>query len=410
MSSRLALPGCIALLSSLFLAGCYESGLPAGELPDLGVVPDLRGTCPAEPAFGRTTHHTMGPGSTALLAIADLDRDGRPDLIGIRADFPEKHQPDHISIAYAKPDGGFREPILRSFGRTLTGVVAGDLDGDGRPDLVVQTVEPSSILVLHNGADDQLSVAADILILDNTSELVLADLDVDGDLDIVANNAGYRAVLILLNQASREFTLRSMVQHHGVATSGIAVADIDGDRRPDLLVSNFNEKTITLSSGRGDGTFSAGTDHPTGGMLFDLAVGDVDGDRAPDVIAADFTNGRHVLFRNQGNGALAAPTPLPLPDKTPGQKLGIADVTGDGLPELFYVHPLARSAGVLTNAGGGRFRPARNFPIGREAIGIQVADLDGDGALDLVTTTVGGMLGNPGEPVYATILHNLCGP
>lgn len=410
MTSRTVPSAFGVLVFGLFVGGCAESGLPAGELPDLGVVPDLRGACPAQPAFGRTAHYAIGPNVSFLHAIADLDRDGRGDLLATGSGV-FSGQLDELVVAYGQPGGGFRAPLLLRSAELLGPTVAGDLDGDGWLDLVTAEEVRSVLLVLRNGGGgggDRFSVAAEIPVPENPHELGLADLDADGDLDLVVNGSGYRGMEILLNQGGLGFARRGTVLHHGVATIGLSVADMNGDRRPDLIVANHNENTVTVYSGRGDGSF-AGADFPVGGLTMAVSVGDVDGDRAPDVITADLKS-RYLLLRNRGDGSLEAPAPLPFPDAIPSQRLAIADVTGDGLPELFYVHLRAQSAGVLVNAGGGRFRPPRHFPIGREAYGIQLADLDGDRALDLVMASIDGPREDPATTAHATVLYNLCSP
>jgi FG-GAP-like repeat len=187
------------------------------------------------PSFARPRHYSTGP-SPQSVAIADLDRDGKPDLaVGGDGD---------ATVSVLKNVGGGRfqdtpEDTQATGGRPGS-IAAGDLTGDGAPDLVTANADPSSVSVLVNDG--------------------LGAFDAHPP-------RNYRV---------------------GPDLVSVAIGDVNGDGKPDLAVADDSANTASVLMNIGGGRFRPKVDYPAGrGPIF-VAIGDLNGDGAPDLAVADW--------------------------------------------------------------------------------------------------------------------------
>jgi FG-GAP-like repeat/PASTA domain len=166
----------------------------------------------------------------------------------------------------------------------------------------------------------------------------------------------------------------------------IAVGDLNGDGKPDVVTSNENDSTIAVLLNRGGGRLGAPRRYDAGEIPYGVAIHDLNGDRKPDAVVADFVSSGSVLvFLNKGGGALADPAVYP----AGGSPVSVAfgDLNDDGHPDLVASNTESRNVSVFINNGDGTFQPRINYSAGEDPHTVQVGDVNGDGRPDIVVSS-----------------------
>ena len=256
------------------------------------------------------------------------------------------------------------------------------------------------------------------------TSVALADVNGDGNLDvIVANrcatsdtcpNGGTVGVLL----GNGDGSLQPVVTYNsgGSYASFVTVGDLNGDGKPDLIVANSSMAQfrpvggIGILFGNGDGTFQPAVSYAAdGNPIYGVAVADFNHDGIADVAIANsqtpnyYYLGTVSVLLGTGGGKFQAAQIYSSGYWT--NSVVAADVNGDGAADLLVGD--SSSVSVLLGVGDGTFQPATAYPsAGNEGCCIAVADVNGDGKLDLVAvnpfgpnrvngySTVGVLLGN----------------
>ena len=197
----------------------------------------------------------------------------------------------------------------------------------------------------------------------------------------------------------------------------MAVADVNGDGIPDLVVANKTSSSVSVLLGNGDGTFQAQQTFAAGPGPTSVAVGDVNGDGNPDIAVADYSGSTVSVLLGNGNGTFQAQQTF-----TSGAApyaVTMADVNGDGKPDLAVANYGGFSVSVLLGNGDGTFQAAQTFvSTGAGPDDVAAGDVNGDGRLDLAVVNfssgtakviLGSGKGNFTGQVY-TISNSSSGP
>ncbi len=291
-------------------------------------------------------------------------------------------------------------PVTYATGLSVWNVAAGDLNGDGKPDLVVGNTEDKSSggdctvgAYLNKGGGAFAAMAVSPYGPNaqppQPGGLVLADFDGNGKLDLVGAGGGVQAnPQFLPGNGDGSFGAAVAIPVRGVAADtvipeGILVSDFNGDKKPDLLIANDIKFGILMNSGSAQFTE---VDYLLTGYPGGFAAADLSGDGKPEVIVADVQHGKVVVFPNDGTGAFGGP-PLAYPVQagpdSGGRRVAAADFNGDGAIDV-AVSNEGTTVTILENLGNTSLgNPAYysvSNPFGATLV---AADLNGDGKPDL---------------------------
>jgi alpha-tubulin suppressor-like RCC1 family protein len=351
-----------------------------------------------------------GPGQ---VVIADLDGDGKPDLI-----IPDSYAGvisiyQNISTNGSLTAGSFGPrvdlPLLPTSGANPYVIVAADMDGDGRLDLVVLNPDSNVVSIVRNislpGLLTTNSFAARIDLSGGNvmRGLVVQDLNGDGKPEIVTANSGDNTISVFQNLSAVGNI--SFAPRVNFATDsqpqGLVVGDLDGDGNPDLMAVNWNSSTLSVFRNLGTGgtitpnSFTPEVSIPTLATPFPIAIGDLDGDGKLDLVVGGSENSSAIaVYRNTstvGNltaGSFAAPVTFAAPGWV--NSIALADLDGDGKLDIALVSQISSVFSIFKNVSQpGSFTTASlaarlDYPAGYNPNGIAIGDLDGDGRPDVV--------------------------
>jgi hypothetical protein len=208
----------------------------------------------------------------------------------------------------------------------------------------------------------------------------------------------------------------------GIWPDSLTAADLDADGDGDIVVADSYDDTIGVFLGDGTGALSPRVDYPVGTYAHAPVVVDMDGDGVLDVVVASrgpdpFADdaGRIAVLLGKGDGTLADPVMYSAPGP---YALAVADLDGDGDPDVAATSIGTACVAVLTGNGDGTLAAAVTYPAGKRPFSVVATDLDGDDAQDLVVaneedSTLGVLSGN-GDGTFAAqitydVMQNPCG-
>ena len=223
--------------------------------------------------------------------------------------------------------------------------------------------------------------------------LALGDVNGDKAIDVVV--ADWIAnVSVLLGNG--DGTLRPQQTSPIAPLNDVAIGDLNGDGKPDLAVSSYENITATVDVllGNGDGTFQAPVTYPAGSCYGPLAIGDVNNDGWLDVVTlgADHTSGIAGVLLGSGDGTLRPITTSAMPPTEYQYGFALSDVNGDTHLDLVAGDPNGAGLSVLLGNGDGTFAPATSLSSAHGVTflwqyvmnNVVASDLNHDGVPDIV--------------------------
>jgi hypothetical protein len=380
--------------------------------------------------FAPVVTYESGGSYSFAVALGDVNGDGKLDVV-VGSKCPIQSQCPYasggplglISVLGGNGDGTFQSPVdYSSGGYTPLSVGLADLNGDGHLDIVVVNLcQDDSYCAVHgevsillNNGDGTFHLTAQY---DSAGQepasVAIRDMNGDGHPDLVVVNVDSR-VSVFMNDGDGTFGTPSVYNSGGWGSQSVAIADVNGDGHLDVVVSNFCYTYASCSDGanigvllnNGDGSLESALNYPSGGeATYAMAVADINGDGTPDVIAAHQCSlGSHYIcstsivsvLLNNGDGTFKAPM-IYGSGGWYAYSVEVADVNGDGKLDLVLTNACASAycssatAGwlvVLVGNGDGTFQtPQRYSSGGIGAMSIAIADVNGDGKPDLLAAT-----------------------
>ena len=265
-----------------------------------------------------------------------------------------------------------------------TSAAAGDLNGDGKLDLVVTTQGSDSVTVLLGDGHGGFTAGVPYHAGSRPGSVLLADLTGSGTLDIAVIDGAASAVVVLRGKGDGTFSSPEL--YHAIADPvAIAVGNFGGKGKMDLAVASVTGLAVLLNDGAGN--FSAVSSVSLAHPLRALAAADLAGEGHDDLIAAN-GDGTITVLKGQGDGhfqSLAAPKVA----SGPLSAVFASDFNRDGRPDLAVTEAGSNRLTVLLSHGDGTFEPGVQYIVGNSPAFVTAADLRGKGVLDLITANAG---------------------
>jgi PKD domain-containing protein/VCBS repeat protein/flagellar hook capping protein FlgD/Big-like domain-containing protein len=353
----------------------------------VGQFPEL---CPSS-SFN-TSDLFLGSGLIEVQS-ADLNGDGVPDLVAELAD------ENRIAVLLGVGDGTFADPPLYLPGADSPAAGAiGDFNGDDIPDLAVANFGYTSnnISIFLGDGSGGFGQRRDIACGGRVRSVVTGDLNRDGKLDLVATRFELGNLAVLRGVGNGTFLSPTSVSA-GYYAWTVQLGDLDRDGDLDAVVANNGDSDISVFL-NANGNLGSRTDYPVSAPL-GVALGDLNEDGKLDV-AASSADGDYVsVFLGNGNGTLGLKRSFPTADRP--SLIAIADMNGDGHPDLSTANYNPSNVSILLGDGAGAFAPHTDVPTSDGAYGIASGDFDDDLRTDLVAACTSGNL---------TLIFNQCAP
>lgn len=419
--------------------------------------------------FGAPVSYTVGPAPATIVA-ADFDGNGKLDLAALDAEVGIVNK---VWVLLGNGDGTFQTAKSTASGTGSGYLAFADLNHDGKQDLVIADQFASAMAVMMGNGDGTFQASNEYLIGaepvsigllplgdgttlistgDNASGSVVsylsrstgiitspqlqhlgvgpaavaaANLNAAGQPDLVITDAAAGNVYVMLATGNGQFGNPATISL-GSQPGALVMADVNGDNNADAIVADVNGLDVLL--GNGNGTFQPVKTFAAGGTLSSVTVADFNLDQKPDVAAANAATGGISLFVGNGGGTFQTAKTISLASGLVALSAVSGDFNGDSKPDLVVAYSPTDSTqpggiAVLLGNGNGTFQApvyiALPGPLVQEAVGnatsapLAVADLNGDRILDVVTAIEGPnsdqvvvLLGNVGGTFQAPILVN----
>ena len=377
----------------------------------------LPGWLLAAPALAQTaatfasvaTYNTSSASAPFGLAVADVNGDGRPDVL------TANYVTNTVGVLLGTGTGTFGAIATYSAGpgSSPLSIAVADVNGDGKSDLVTANSGSSTAGVLLGTGTGSFGAVTTYSAGGTPDGIAVADVNGDGKPDLLVANSSSNSTGVLLGTGTGTFGAAATYSVGANSQpSDIYVADVNGDGKLDVLTANYGNNMVGVLLGTGTGTFGAVATYSvgSGGIPYDIVVADVNGDGKPDLITANYGSDAAGVLLGTGTGTFGAATTYTMGTSSQPGGVAVADLNGDGRPDLVTANSGTNTAGVRLGTGAGSFGPPATYStgVGSSPSGIEVADVNGDNRPDILVTnaatnTVGLLLNTTALPTLAAL-------
>lgn len=326
----------------------------------------------------------------------DVDGDGNPDLVYAVSGI------NKVCVALNTSQPGtisFAPKVSFSIDRAINAIKSADVDGDGKPDLIGISAGSNSVSVLLNNSTKGNVAFSDAqtfltgVSTTNPLDIAVDDIDGDGKIDIVVANY-YGTVAVFRNLSTKGQLKLDKPLAIGLVSyysNGVVVTDLDGDQKPDLAISAGGVSVFRNISVPGTIKFDLEKRFAVGDGLGDIKAIDLDNDGKMDLALSNNDGSIETLHNECTLGSLTFTKLKNVAIKKQSFGFTTGDLNGDGLPDIVapdyadngYIEAL-RNTGSLT---GDVFSNELTLPPGGYSSNATIIDLDGDGKQDIAVSS-----------------------
>jgi hypothetical protein len=378
----------VARLSSLVVASSFFVACPSGNAPSNASQQPLFANAPGSPVSVQG-----GPGN---VLIGDMNNDRKLDLVVACA------RARSITVLEGKGNGQFGATLSNTTIAEAPGEIAlGDLNGDGKLDVAVTSHDSYGVVLLTGDGKGGLSVAPNSPIVmklgqhPHTHGLAVADMNRDNKLDLITCNNADNDISVAFGDGRGNFTRAPQSFPVGPSPYPFGVGDVNNDGWLDIVATATAtgpsrreqlpfSRALTLLLSDGKGGFAPRQLPLRTGEPWFAAIADLNRDGKPDIVATHHEMSAMTVMIGDGRGGFTEANGSPFDFGVSLFQLLIADVDRDATMDIVAIS--GNSIRVLLGDGRGAFKQAASIPVGPGAWRVAAADLNGDGAVDVVTS------------------------
>jgi hypothetical protein len=353
-------------------------------------------------------------GYSGAMAAADLNHDGKADLV-----VASNANLDGIYVLIGNGDGTFKSPVFYAQGSNsgALAIAIGQLIKGDNGDVVMGTGNGAYVYINNGDGTFKTPVLYGPSWIDS---IVIADINGDNKDDLVVSSYSSSAVWVMLGNGKGGFTAGSSFATDGYPNN-VVVADFNSDNKLDFVVGQHgyaNGQWMTMGLGNGDGTFrsSQSYGYTWSGLVSGIATADLNNDGNLDIVEAGGGTGVGITaMLGSSHGSFGSPISTAVgcgqANGNGVNSIAAGDVSGDGKVDVVAtslnigITNCENVVAVLIGSGNGKFKTPVYYPTGVtvQSGSVTLADLNGDGKLDIVVSNADGSLSvllNKGKGIY----------
>jgi hypothetical protein len=333
--------------------------------------------------FNQTTYSTGNGSNPYSVAVVDVNGDNNPDIVVANS------ATNNVGVLFNAGNGTFLNQTTYSTGNGSASrwVVVVDVNSDSQPDIVVANNGFNNVGVLLNAGNGTFLNQTTYTTGTGSGlrSVAVADVNSDNKPDIVVPNNGLNNVGVLLNAGNGTF-LNQTTYTTSAGPYSVAVADVNSDNKPDIVVVNSNANNVGVLLNAGNGTFLTQVTYTTavGSTPRSVVVVDVNSDNNPDIVVGNSATNNVGVFLNKGNGTFLTQVTYSTGTGSTPYALVVVDVNCDNKPDIVVANSATANVGVLLNAGNGTFLNQTTYTTSAGPYSVAVADVNNDNKPDIV--------------------------
>jgi hypothetical protein len=300
---------------------------------------------------------SSGPDAKRM-AIGDLDGDKKPDVAVVNFNAGNASTMSVFRNTSAGSSISFAPKTDYPTGNGTIGIHINDLNGDGKPDIIVASGNSGFISVFLNttASPGTISFAnkIDLPIFGHADNLVTADLDNDGRADIITSNFSANSISVFKNLSTGGTLSLAPHTSYGAGTnpSFVTVGDLNNDARLDIIVSNYSSNSISIFKNVSSvGNISLESPETVSFSATNISLSSLNGDIKPDFSTGRISNGKVSVLENtyQGTGSFSFGANVDFTTGNFDTYAATCDLDGDGKPEIAATNTLFNNVTILKN-------------------------------------------------------------